>query len=184
MVAERRPSFVQDCKEAGFVNACERQWHRTVAHAKAFPCGLPISLSTIRAEIVFFCSSSSSFYSFYDTVKESVRAKIFQEFRVVVKLSQGKSRQNYYGAGEFGTYFVYQCRWLHQVENQVLRLQKELLNKVQQQEEQELIIKAVKQNQQTAAAPSPQLQPNSSSVSLQSLNDTMRQQRMAPLIKL
>jgi hypothetical protein len=37
MVAERRPSFVQDCKEAGFVNACERQWHRTVAHAKAFP---------------------------------------------------------------------------------------------------------------------------------------------------
>jgi hypothetical protein len=91
MVAERRPSFVQDCKEAGFVNACERQWHRTVAHAKAFPCELPISLSTVRGEIVFFCSSSSSFYSFYDTVKESVRAKIFQELRVVVKLSQGKS---------------------------------------------------------------------------------------------
>jgi hypothetical protein len=37
MVAERRPSFVQHCKEAGFVNASERQWHRTVAHAKAFP---------------------------------------------------------------------------------------------------------------------------------------------------
>ncbi|CAM6010790.1 unnamed protein product [Sphagnum balticum] len=37
MVAERRPSFVQDCKEAGFVKAYERQWHRTVAHAKAFP---------------------------------------------------------------------------------------------------------------------------------------------------
>ncbi|CAM6033037.1 unnamed protein product [Sphagnum compactum] len=115
MVAERRPSFVQDCKEAGFVNACERQWHRTVAHAKAFPY------------------LWASYFLIY---------------------------------GGFGTYFVYQRRRLHQAENQVLRLQKELLNKVQQQEEQEAIIKAMKQNQQTTAAPSPQLQPNSSSVSL------------------
>ncbi len=89
MVAERRPSFVQDCKEAGFVNACERQWHTTVAHAKAFPYLWAIFLSTVHAEIVFFYSSF--FYSFYDTVKEPVTAKIFQELRVVAKLSQGKS---------------------------------------------------------------------------------------------
>jgi hypothetical protein len=37
IVEQQRPSFVQDFKEAGLVNACEKQWHRTVTHMNAYP---------------------------------------------------------------------------------------------------------------------------------------------------
>jgi hypothetical protein len=37
IVEQQRPSFIQDFKEAGLVNACEKQWHRTVTHMNAYP---------------------------------------------------------------------------------------------------------------------------------------------------
>jgi hypothetical protein len=108
IVEQQRPSFVQDFKEAGLVNACEKQWHRTVTHMNAYPY-------------------------------------VWASYFVVY--------------GGFGIYFAYQWRQLRKAENHVLRLQRELVNKMQQEED--AVNQALRESQQTPSTPSAQLQPNS-----------------------
>jgi hypothetical protein len=73
IVEQQRPSFVQDFKEAGLVNACEKQWHRTITHMNAYPyvwasyfvvygtceiLSLTSSLSSIFWDLFFFLDAA------------------------------------------------------------------------------------------------------------------------------